>query len=230
MMEVVDGEYQDYIGRDIRTPEEIRNKVYLSEEEDVERRGAYIREHFFNTPELKALVEHLPNARITSLKRGGHDPLKVYAAYKAAVEHKGQPTVILVKTVKGYGVPGTGASREEHHAPVEEARGRDREGAEHGSGGNQQAADGRRPAPVPRPLRAPLHRRSTRRRSRSTARRRQPRDEVHPRPARGAGRSAAVPQHGVHAVHPPPSARSSRGSTRARPRARGNPRRWPGSS
>ncbi|MDB5311829.1 MAG: aceE [Gemmataceae bacterium] len=110
MMEVVDGEYQEYIGSDMRTPDEINKKVLLSEEEDVERRGAFIREHFFNTPELKALVEHLPNQRITALKRGGHDPLKVYAAYKAAVDHKGQPTVILVKTVKGYGVPGTGGA------------------------------------------------------------------------------------------------------------------------
>src|SRR4029079_9818124 len=88
----------------------MRNKVFLSEEEDVERRGEFIREHFFNTPELKALVEHLPNARLTSLKRGGHDPRKVYAAYRSAVEHKGQPTVILVKTVKGYGVPGAGGA------------------------------------------------------------------------------------------------------------------------
>ena len=110
MMEVVDGEYQEYIGRDVRTPEEIRNKVVLSEEEDLDRRGAFIREHFFNTPELKALVEHLPNSRLATLKRGGHDPLKVYAAYKAAVEHRGQPTVILVKTVKGYGIPGTGGA------------------------------------------------------------------------------------------------------------------------
>ncbi len=110
MMEVVDGEYQEYIGRDVRTPEEIRNKVVISEEEDLERRGAFIREHFFNTPELKALVEHLPNSRLATLKRGGHDPLKVYAAYKAAVEHRGQPTVILVKTIKGYGIPGTGGA------------------------------------------------------------------------------------------------------------------------
>jgi len=108
MMEVVDGEYQEYVGRDMRTKEEINNKVLISEQEDAERRGAFIREHFFNTPELKALVEHLPNARLAALKRGGHDPLKVYSAYKAAVEHKGQPTVILVKTVKGYGVPGSG--------------------------------------------------------------------------------------------------------------------------
>ncbi len=110
MMEVVDGEYQEYIGRDMRTKEEIANKVLISEQEDAERRGAFIREHFFNTPELKALVEHLPNPRLVGLKRGGHDPLKVFAAYKAAVEHKGRPTVILVKTVKGYGVPGAGGA------------------------------------------------------------------------------------------------------------------------
>src|SRR3712207_8753154 len=56
---------------------------------------SFIREHFFNTPELKSLVEHLSDEQLAALKRGGHDPLKVYAAYKAAVEHKGQPTVIL---------------------------------------------------------------------------------------------------------------------------------------
>ncbi len=108
MTEVVDGEYQEYVGRDMRTPEEVAKKVLLTPKEDLERRGAYIREHFFNTPELKALVEHLTDRQVANLKRGGHDPLKVYAAYKAAAEHKGQPTVILVKTVKGYGVPGTG--------------------------------------------------------------------------------------------------------------------------
>jgi pyruvate dehydrogenase E1 component len=108
MSEVVDGEYQEYIGRDMRTPEEVARKVLITPKEDTERRGAYIREHFFNTPELKALVEHLTDRQIALLQRGGHDPLKVYAAYKAAVEHRGAPTVILVKTVKGYGVPGTG--------------------------------------------------------------------------------------------------------------------------
>ncbi|HEV3440840.1 MAG TPA: pyruvate dehydrogenase (acetyl-transferring), homodimeric type [Gemmata sp.] len=108
MMEVVDGEYQQFIGRDMRTKDEINNKVQLPELEETERRGAFIREHFYNSPELKALVEHLSNTRLAALKRGGHDPLKVYAAYKTAVDHKGQPTVILVKTVKGYGVPGAG--------------------------------------------------------------------------------------------------------------------------
>jgi len=86
MMEVVDGEYQEYVVKG----------------------GAFIREYFFNTPELKALVEHLSDDDLPNLKRGGHDPLKVYAAYKAATEHRGKPTVILIKTVKGYGIPGEG--------------------------------------------------------------------------------------------------------------------------
>jgi pyruvate dehydrogenase E1 component len=108
MMEVVDGEYCDYVGRDMRTPEEVKSGKLISEEEDADRRGGYIREVFFNTPELKALVEHLSNREIAALKRGGHDPVKVYTAYKAAVSFTGQPTVILVKTVKGYGIPGEG--------------------------------------------------------------------------------------------------------------------------
>jgi pyruvate dehydrogenase E1 component len=86
MMEVVDGEYQEYVVKG----------------------GTFIRENFFNTPELKALVEHLSDDDLANLKRGGHDPAKVYAAYKSATEHEGQPTVILVKTVKGYGMPGEG--------------------------------------------------------------------------------------------------------------------------
>jgi len=86
MAEVVDGEYQLYIVKD----------------------GAFIREHFFNTPELKRLVENLSDEELEHLPRGGHDPLKVYAGYKKAVEHKGQPSVVLVKTIKGYGVPGEG--------------------------------------------------------------------------------------------------------------------------
>ena len=105
MAEVVDGEYTEYVGKDMRTKDERDQKILISEDVDAERRGAFIRETFFNTPELKALVEHLNNPQIAALKRGGHDPLKVYAAYKAATEHKGQPTVILAKTVKGYGIP-----------------------------------------------------------------------------------------------------------------------------
>src|SRR5512144_1809464 len=82
MMECVDGEYQTFKSKD----------------------GAYVREYFFNTPELKELVADYSDEDIWKLNRGGHDPFKVYAAYQAAVEHKGQPTVILAKTIKGYGM------------------------------------------------------------------------------------------------------------------------------
>jgi pyruvate dehydrogenase E1 component len=82
MMDVVDGEYQ----------------VYRS------RNGAFVREHFFNTPELRDLVSELSDEDIWHLNRGGHDPFKVYAAFDAASRHKGQPTVILAKTIKGYGM------------------------------------------------------------------------------------------------------------------------------
>jgi pyruvate dehydrogenase E1 component len=83
MGEVVDGQYQKYT---VET-------------------GAYIREHFFGKyPELLDLVEHLSDQQLHSLKRGGHDPEKVYAAFKSAVEHAGSPTVILAKTIKGYGL------------------------------------------------------------------------------------------------------------------------------
>jgi pyruvate dehydrogenase E1 component len=65
--------------------------------------GAYIRRHFFGKdPRTLAMVEHLSDRDLERLRRGGHDHLKIYAAYKAAVEHRGQPTVILVKTVKGW--------------------------------------------------------------------------------------------------------------------------------
>ena len=87
MEECVDGEYQDFKSKN----------------------GAYVREHFFGKyPELKALVADLSDDEIWKLNRGGHDPLKVYAAYAAAVKHKGQPTVILAKTVKGYGMGESG--------------------------------------------------------------------------------------------------------------------------
>jgi pyruvate dehydrogenase E1 component len=83
MEECVDGEYQDFKSKN----------------------GAYIREHFFGRyPETAAMVADWTDERIWSLTRGGHDPIKVYAAYKAAADHKGSPTVILAKTVKGYGM------------------------------------------------------------------------------------------------------------------------------
>ncbi|MGH7941649.1 MAG: pyruvate dehydrogenase (acetyl-transferring), homodimeric type [Limisphaerales bacterium] len=78
--------------------------------------GSYTRKHFFGKyPELLALVNHLTDEQIHKLLRGGHDPLKVYSAYKAAVAHKGQPTVILAKTVKGYGLGEAGEGRNITH-------------------------------------------------------------------------------------------------------------------
>ncbi len=65
--------------------------------------GAYVREHFFGRdPRTRKMVEHLTDDEIWNLKRGGHDYRKLYAAYKAATEHNGQPTVILAKTIKGW--------------------------------------------------------------------------------------------------------------------------------
>jgi pyruvate dehydrogenase E1 component len=87
MEEVVDGEYQSYKAKD----------------------GAFVRERFFGKyPELKEMVANMSDEDIWRLNRGGHDPHKVYAAYAAAVKHTGQPTVILVKTVKGYGMGNAG--------------------------------------------------------------------------------------------------------------------------
>ncbi|MGE5087637.1 MAG: pyruvate dehydrogenase (acetyl-transferring), homodimeric type [Candidatus Levyibacteriota bacterium] len=93
MMECVDGEYQTFKSKD----------------------GAYVREHFFNTPELKAMVADWTDEEIWALNRGGHDPHKVYAAYHAAVNHPGQPTVILAKTIKGYGMGEAGEAQNITH-------------------------------------------------------------------------------------------------------------------
>ena len=83
MGEALDGDYQTFKSRD----------------------GAYVREHFFGRyPETRKLVENMTDEDIWALNRGGHDPYKVYAAYKAAATHVGQPTVILAKTIKGYGM------------------------------------------------------------------------------------------------------------------------------
>lgn len=70
--------------------------------------GKELREQFFNTPRLKALIENWTDDDLEELNRGGHDLNKVYAAYKAAMDHKGSPTVIITRTVKGYGL-GSGA-------------------------------------------------------------------------------------------------------------------------
>lgn len=95
MLEVVDGEFQNYKAKD----------------------GAYIRENFFGKyPELKAMVSKMSDDDIWRLNRGGHDPHKVYAAYHAAVNHKGQPTVILAHTVKGYGMGAAGQGQNRTHS------------------------------------------------------------------------------------------------------------------
>src|SRR5579884_225076 len=94
MQEAVDGDYQNYAVRP----------------------GAYTREHFFGKyPELLKLVENLSDEQIRKLSRGGHDPEKVYNAYKAAIEHRGSPTVILAKTIKGYGLGEAGEGRNVTH-------------------------------------------------------------------------------------------------------------------
>ena len=94
MGEAVDGDYQKYV---------------------VEP-GSYFRKHFFGKyPELLDCVNHLSDEQLKRLLRGGHDPKKMYAAYKAALEHKGAPTVILAKTVKGYGLGEAGEGKNISH-------------------------------------------------------------------------------------------------------------------
>ena len=100
MGEIVDGQYQKYT---VET-------------------GAYIRDHFFKASDkfeagekLHELVDHLSDEQLQKLNRGGHDPEKVYAAYKAAVDHRGAPTVILAKTIKGYGLGEAGEGRNITH-------------------------------------------------------------------------------------------------------------------
>ena len=78
--------------------------------------GAYVRQHVFGTdPRLLKMVEDIPDEKLRTLRTGGHDPLKVYAAYKAAFEHKGTPTVILARTIKGYGLGESGEGKNVTH-------------------------------------------------------------------------------------------------------------------
>ena len=94
MEEVVDGEYQNYKAKD----------------------GAFVRREFFGKyPELLELVADMSDDEIWHLNRGGHDPFKMFAAYSAANKHKGQPTVILAKTVKGYGMGEAGEAQNPTH-------------------------------------------------------------------------------------------------------------------
>jgi pyruvate dehydrogenase E1 component len=94
MEETVDGEFQAYKAND----------------------GAYVREKFFGKyPETAAMVANMSDEEVWRLNRGGHDPLKVYAAYDAATKHEGQPTIILAKTVKGYGMGAAGEGQNTAH-------------------------------------------------------------------------------------------------------------------
>lgn len=94
MEEVPDGQYQKYVASS----------------------GDYIRKDFFGKdPRLLALVKNHSDEQLEELRRGGHDPVKVYAAYKAAVEHKGSPTIILAQTIKGYGLGEAGEGRNITH-------------------------------------------------------------------------------------------------------------------
>ena len=93
MMELCDGEYQTFKAKN----------------------GAYVREHFFNTPELKALVADWTDDQVWNLNRGGHDIFKIFAAYNAAVTHKGAPTLILAKTIKGFGMGQAGEAMNISH-------------------------------------------------------------------------------------------------------------------
>ena len=94
MMDIPDGDYQAMKAND----------------------GAYVRKHFFERdPRVAALVANMTDEQIFALKRGGHDPQKVYAAYHRAVNHKGQPSVLLIKTVKGYGMGKAGEGKNTVH-------------------------------------------------------------------------------------------------------------------
>ncbi|HEX9182639.1 MAG TPA: pyruvate dehydrogenase (acetyl-transferring), homodimeric type, partial [Burkholderiales bacterium] len=94
MEETVDGEYQNYKAND----------------------GAFVRKHFFGKdPKVLEMVSRMSDEDIWRLNRGGHDPHKIYAAYAAAVKHRGQPTVILAKTIKGYGLGKQGQAKNPTH-------------------------------------------------------------------------------------------------------------------
>ena len=153
MGEIVDGQYQKYA---------------------VEA-GAYFREHFFGTdPRLLDMVKHLSDDQLKRLRLGGHDPVKVFNAYKAATEHKGQPTVILARTIKGYGLGEAGEGKNITHQQKK-----------------MNEADLRI---VPHPLRHPDLRRRDRRRAVLPSARRQPRAAVPARAPQGARRLRAVAQ------------------------------------
>jgi pyruvate dehydrogenase E1 component len=94
MMDTVDGDYQAFKAND----------------------GAFVREHFFGKhPQLREMVAKMSDAELWRLNRGGHDPQKVYAAYHRAVNHPGQPTVLLIKTIKGFGMGKSGEGKNTAH-------------------------------------------------------------------------------------------------------------------
>src|SRR4029079_13332255 len=94
MAEVVDGEYQRYVVED----------------------GAYLRKHFWGTdPRLLEMVRHLSDEQLKALRVGGHDPVKVFNAYRAAVQFQGGPTAILARTIKGYGLGEAGEGKNITH-------------------------------------------------------------------------------------------------------------------
>ena len=149
MEECVDGEYQAFKAND----------------------GAFVRKHFFGKyPELLDMVANMSDDDIWRLNRGGHDPHKVYAAYAAAVKHKGQPTVILAKTIKGYGMGESGEGQNITH--------------------QQKKMGTSSITRVPRPLRGADPRRQGRRGAVLPPARRRAGDAVHAQPHRGAGRLA----------------------------------------
>ena len=157
--EIVDGEYQKYSVMP----------------------GAYIRQQFFGAdPRLLKMVEHLSDDQLKKMRVGGHDPEKVYHAYKAATEHKGQPTVILARTIKGYGLGESGEGKNITH--------------------QQKKLNEEEIRDVPDPLRHPDLRRRRSRRCRSTGRpRRAPRS---PTCASAARRSAATCRRGRSSAAP----------------------------
>ena len=93
MMELVDGQYQTFKAKN----------------------GAYVREHFFNTPELRELVADWTDDEVWALNRGGHDIFKIFAAYDRATKTKGAPTLILAKTIKGFGMGQAGEAMNTSH-------------------------------------------------------------------------------------------------------------------
>ena len=135
--------------------------------------GAYFRKHFFGTdPRLLEMVKHLSDDQLKRLRLGGHDPVKVYNAYRLAVETKGQPTVVLARTIKGYGLGEAGEGKNITH--------------------QQKKMNESGPAHLPHPVRHSDLRRADRRGAVLSAGRGQPRDGIHARAPQGARRMGSA--------------------------------------